>query len=51
VELSGRGRRLLPDLKRAWVQLAERTTAELGTTSVEHLTDVLAELAQGLTAD
>jgi DNA-binding MarR family transcriptional regulator len=48
VDLSDRGRELIPALKKAWVALAERTVAEIDSTSAAHLTDVLVELAQRL---
>lgn len=47
VELSDRGRRLLPALRHAWVELAERTVAETRT-SPDRLAAVLGELAKSL---
>src|SRR5256885_3079720 len=48
VELSGRGRALLPRLKTAWRQVAEQTVEGLGPTSVGRVTEVLANLATRL---
>ena len=48
VELSDRGRALLPALKEAWRELAERTVADVGAASPEQLTDVLVDLARSL---
>src|SRR5256886_12204858 len=45
VELSGRGRALLPKLKTAWRQGAEQTVSGLSSTSIGHLTEVLTKLA------
>ncbi len=50
VELTERGRALLPRLKRAWREVGERTVAGLSTTDPNTLTDVLAELASSLDA-
>jgi len=50
VELSDRGQALLPDLKWAWEQLAERTVAGLTTTPLNELSDALVDLAASLTA-
>ena len=50
VELSEQGRALLPRLKAAWRRVAEQTVAELSATTVDQLTDVLADLASSLTA-
>ena len=50
VELSDRGRSLLPKLKAAWRQLAEQTIAGLTSTKAGQLTDVLSDLAAGLAA-
>jgi DNA-binding MarR family transcriptional regulator len=50
VELTEQGRALLPRLKRAWRDVAQRTVAGLSTTDVRTLTDVLAELASSLDA-
>ncbi len=49
VELSDQGRSLLPKVKAAWRQLAEQTIAGLRSTTVDHLTDVLTDLAASLT--
>ena len=48
VELSERGRRLMPDLRQAWVQLAERTVTESGDPPPAQLAAVLTDLAAGL---
>jgi DNA-binding MarR family transcriptional regulator len=48
VELTDKGRALLPKLKAAWRQVAQQTVAGLATTSVDELTDVLADLAASL---
>jgi DNA-binding MarR family transcriptional regulator len=50
VELSDEGRALLPRLRSAWRQVAEQSVAGLSSTSVDQLTDVLADLAAGLSA-
>jgi len=50
VELSDQGRSLLPKVKAAWRQLAEQTIAGLRSTTVDHLTDVLTDLAASLTS-
>jgi DNA-binding MarR family transcriptional regulator len=50
VELSDRGRALLPELRAAWRRLAEQTVAGLSSTSSGQLTDVLADLAASLDA-
>lgn len=50
VELSDKGRALLPELEAAWCRLAEQTTAGLGSTSLDRLADVLADLAASLDA-
>jgi MarR family transcriptional regulator, organic hydroperoxide resistance regulator len=50
VELSEEGRTLLPRLKVAWRRVAEQKVAGLSTTTVDQLTDVLADLASSLTA-
>lgn len=50
VELSDEGRSLLPRLKSAWSRVGEQTVAGLGSTSVDQLADVLADLAAGLSA-
>ncbi len=50
VDLSPKGRALIPKLKAAWIRVAEQTVAGLGSTSVEQLRDVLADLATGLSA-
>src|SRR4030081_578150 len=48
VELSGRGRALLPRLKTAWRQVAEQTVNGLTSTSFGHVTEVLTNLAASL---
>lgn len=48
VELSDRGRELLPALREARCALAEETVAALTTTDPQHLTDALTDLAAGL---
>ena len=48
VELSERGRAFLPELKAVWRQLAIQCVAGLSTTSVDHLVDVLSDLAASL---
>jgi DNA-binding MarR family transcriptional regulator len=50
VELSEQGRVLLPKLKAAWRRVAEQTVAGLSATTVDQLSDVLADLASSLTA-
>lgn len=50
VELSDRGRELMPRLKGAWQQLAEQTVAGLTGTPLDQLTDDLVDLAASLTA-
>jgi DNA-binding MarR family transcriptional regulator len=50
VELSQAGRALLPKLKSAWRRLAEQTGSGLSATTVEQLTNVLEDLAAGLSA-
>ena len=47
VELTDRGRALIPDLKRAWHQLAEQTVART-TTPLGELTATVTELAASL---
>ena len=47
VDLSDRGRELLPALQTAWVELADRTTAGLSTPAGE-VTTLLAELGRSL---
>ncbi len=47
VDLSERGRALMPALKEAWVELGEQTVARMRTPPGQ-LTDVLSDLAQGL---
>jgi DNA-binding MarR family transcriptional regulator len=48
VELSDRGRSLLPELRAVWRRLAEQTIAGLSSTTADQLTDVLSDLASGL---
>lgn len=50
VELSDKGRKLLPKLKDAWRRLAEETVAGLPPARVDQLNDVLADLAASLTS-
>ena len=50
VDLSDRGRELLPALKKAWVELGERTVAEVRMPA-ERLSEVLGELARSLGRD
>lgn len=50
VELSDRGQHLVPQLKAAWQQLAERTVADLDDEPLEPLVQTLTELARSLTA-
>jgi DNA-binding MarR family transcriptional regulator len=50
VELTDKGRSLLPELKAAWCRLAERSAAELSATSPGQLAEVLADLAASLDA-
>jgi DNA-binding MarR family transcriptional regulator len=50
VELTGKGRALLPRLKTAWHAVAEQTVAGLASTPFEQLTDVLVDLAGSLAA-
>ena len=49
VELTDRGRALLPHLSAVWRQLAEQTIAGLATTPLDRLTEVLTDLAASLT--
>jgi DNA-binding MarR family transcriptional regulator len=49
VELSDAGRSLLPKLKAAWREVAERSVAGLTSTPVDQLSVVLADLATSLT--
>ncbi len=51
VELSDRGRSLLPDLEAAWVELAERTVAGVTGADAERLVDMLAAMGTGLRRD
>ena len=48
VELTERGRALLPQVKDVWVRLAEVTVAGLGTISLDRLAGDLADLAHSL---
>jgi len=50
VELSERGQALLPELKKAWKQLAEQTIAQVTSTPLDQLTAALADLAASLSA-
>lgn len=50
VELSSRGQQLVPGLKAAWQQLAERTVDQLPATPLDQLTSTLTDLARSLTA-
>jgi DNA-binding MarR family transcriptional regulator len=50
VDLSEHGRSLVPGLKAAWGELAERTVAGLTATPLDQLTKVVVELAASLTA-
>jgi DNA-binding MarR family transcriptional regulator len=50
VELSAQGQALIPALRIAWQQLAERTVAGLTSTPVDQLGDTLTDLAHSLTA-
>lgn len=50
VELSARGRALMPALRAAWCALAEDTVAALSTADPAQLTAALTDLATGLTA-
>ncbi len=51
VELSDRGRALMPALEAAWVELAERTVAEVTGADAERLVDLLEEVGTGLRRD
>ena len=51
VELSDKGRALLPELKAAWRRLAEHTVAGLVSTPLSQLTAALADLAASLDAN
>ncbi len=51
VALSEQGRALLPKLKAAWRRVADQTVAQLRSTPVDQLTDVLADLASSLAAN
>ena len=48
VELSDKGRTLLPELKAAWCRVAEQTVASFTAIPLGQLTDVLADLAASL---
>ena len=48
VELSDKGRTLLPELKAAWCRAAEQTVAGFTAIPLDQLTDVLADLAASL---
>jgi DNA-binding MarR family transcriptional regulator len=48
VDLTQAGRALLPHLRRAWVDLAERAVAELTPEQVDHLRRALSEFAHSL---
>jgi DNA-binding MarR family transcriptional regulator len=50
VELSDEGRALIPELRVAWCELAERTVAGLTSTALDQLVDVLSDLAVSLDA-
>jgi DNA-binding MarR family transcriptional regulator len=50
VELSERGQSLVPGLKAAWRELAERTVAGLTVTPLDQLTQVVVDLASSLNA-
>lgn len=50
VELSDKGRALLPELKAAWRRLAEQTVAGFRSLPLDELTDILADLAASLDA-
>ncbi|MDA8392860.1 MAG: MarR family transcriptional regulator [Actinomycetota bacterium] len=50
VDLSDRGRALLPALQQAWTQLAEQSVARLLTTPPERLVEDLSDLASSLEA-
>lgn len=50
VELSDTGRALLPRLRAAWQQLAERSVARLDHTDVDELADTVVDLAASLAA-
>ena len=50
VELTDKGRALLPRLRSAWHAVAEQTVGGLSATPFEHLTDVLVDLAGSLAA-
>jgi len=50
VELSDQGRSLLPKLKAAWRRVADQTVAGLRTTTVDHMIEVVTDLATGLTS-
>ena len=50
VELTDKGRALLPRLRSAWRAVAEQTVGGLASTPFEHLTDVLVDLAGSLAA-
>lgn len=51
VELSDRGRALIPALRRTWRELAERSVAGLDVTTPEELLAALTDLGAGLAAD
>ncbi|WP_369045520.1 MarR family winged helix-turn-helix transcriptional regulator [Sinomonas sp. P10A9] len=48
VELTERGRSLLPDLSAAWIQLAEASISGLARTGADELTRALTDLAKSL---
>ena len=49
VELSDRGRDLIPAVKATWRHLAEQTVATLTSTHADHLGDLLTDLARSVT--
>jgi DNA-binding MarR family transcriptional regulator len=50
VDLSERGRSLMPRLRTVWQRLGEQTVAEVTTTPLPELTDILLDLAASLAA-
>ena len=51
VELSDRGRALMPALEAAWIELAERTAAEVTGTGADQLVGTLEAMGTGLRRD
>lgn len=50
VELTAAGRRLIPELQRVWLQLAEESVANLSTTAIPELVAALEDLSDSIRA-